>query len=318
MREKGSYVDFVPWFNSRSELSIERVFGFTGWRLKLFSEFNSNVRFEKEFVGSYDPDYSAEYDRCDDLENASPWLIMPPDVQIVCDESNQKSTGIRIFSLKSLPPLHREFGALGEDETKIQKFASRYGFLGTHTYMMRPDADREAWAECLLEWKAEIHLVMLLTELWDCIRLDAPKKKFEAIVEIEFDQMKLKSSGVSENINQFMDAYLLFIELYDVRLAKDPFKAGANKLFCQLLEFQASLHCVFKIQLDPYPSFKVDAFTLIGTIYMHLIDEVLGQSLPVTKCTICNRWFQSSHKGTFYCSNACKMKAYRRRKKNGD
>ena len=57
---------------------------------------------------------------------------------------------------------------------------------------------------------------------------------------------------------------------------------------------------------------------LLGALYVLLAQEVMGRAEPLTRCSGCGRWFVAKHASRMYCSDACKMKAYRQsKKKNG-
>lgn len=124
----------------------------------------------------------------------------------------------------------------------------------------------------------------------------------------------LRKGELTKHFDEYRDAYHISSVLQVTSVGKVELKATAKALFYALLEHQINIYSKVKIQLEPFSTLNYTSSTLIGTIYMHFVDEVLGKSLPVIKCLVCNRWFQSGHKGTMYCSDACEVKAYRKRK----
>ena len=55
---------------------------------------------------------------------------------------------------------------------------------------------------------------------------------------------------------------------------------------------------------------------LLACIYIHAMQELLGRTDPLVRCACCGKWFTSQHSTKIYCSDACKMRAYRKNKKD--
>lgn len=241
------------------------------------------------------------------------WIYLQDDQELEMLGIEISVQGAYFYDLGNLPNLHRLFSNLKGDEQSILKFAREYGFLGSQTFLIATDSENCYWGESLDQWRYEIQTLRFLIELWDILRTDRNAGKLKSLLDFEHDLVYIKDGKI--------DSEYAYNSVQNSHIYHQPSKSGKpdflslSQLFfeCQI-ESLVMDYCSASVKIEPYPRLSFDAETLIGTIYMHFVNEVLGKSLPLVKCQVCEQWFQSRHKGTMYCSDACKVKAYRLRK----
>jgi len=54
---------------------------------------------------------------------------------------------------------------------------------------------------------------------------------------------------------------------------------------------------------------------LLGAIYIHLMDDMLGRTDRLIRCPTCAKYFYAKHAATQFCEPKCRVKAHRRKKK---
>ncbi|MDI9640026.1 hypothetical protein QM565_30420 [Geitlerinema splendidum] len=239
-------------------------------------------------------------------------------------ESVDEFKAISVFSqvdhylLDSKAGLHREFTKCAGSEEKLVKFANSYGFLGSNVTLVTLQDGRQVWAECLGQWLAESYFVKCLIELWEEFSVRRNAARLSEIVFPEHDLVTFDEtiyggresiySGISEEFHYDNTPVILRQEKTEFSAARQLLEGHLNRVLTDIIGTE--------IELLPRPHLKIQAKTLIGQIYMHLIQEMTGVSGKLVKCSQCDSWFRSEHKGTMYCSDACKVRAYRKRKEN--
>ncbi len=273
---------------------------------------SDDPRFEDETVGRIEWDEQKGFD----------WIVTDQQVgRLDFARRAAEFNHVEYYALGSKVSLHREFSKCAGSDQEIFRFAKKYGFLGTDiTLVVLPDGS-EVWGECLAQWHSESFYVRRLLELWELYVSNANSNKLAEYVFVEHDVVTFQTGirGGRENIYSDIDIEFYF-DLMPVTMKQETLMRSATRqLLASSLTLALNSYVGMSVEMFALPQLRVEANTLLGHIYLQLIGEVTGIQGPLTRCVQCDRWFRSEHKGTVYCSDACKMKAYRARKekKNG-
>ena len=218
--------------------------------------------------------------------------------------------------------LHREFAEISYTAEGVLTFASKYGFMGFNTQMLKRESQVikrcEAIGEPLQEWYAEIAGVGLLLSLYD--QYSSPNSadhNLQSLVwisggAVSFEPEAMLHRGMEATGWMYQDI-LLPLRSPEQKLA-DWDHWGARFLLEGLLSYALAQLAAPKFSAVPGGQITLVPNSLLGAIYVHFVQEVLGRADPLTRCAGCGKWFVARHASKMYSSHACKQKAYRRNK----
>jgi hypothetical protein len=224
--------------------------------------------------------------------------------------------GVEYYALGSKLTLHREFAECAGSSSKLLKFANEYGFLGTDITLVEVKDGRELWGECMAQWFGESYYIKVLLELWNLYASGAKDSELEKYVFVSHDVVCFRDEVVGGRERVYTAIFLEhYFDLTPVSLKQETLiRSAARQLLASNLRFLLSTYIDLGVELFSWPQLKIQANNLLGQIFLELIEEIVGIQGPLTKCVQCEKWFKSEHQGTIYCSDACKMRAYRARK----
>ena len=209
--------------------------------------------------------------------------------------------------------LFREFAETPANRESVQRFAARYGLLGTATVPVevqltqRSDVVTVGAGEPLTAWQAEIASMSLVLDLWERAARGGAEElagRFRSGADGVFyvgengltavtalsgkpatDVVTQAKHFVYQTINNKLDG------LVAPRLLEDPATGAAD------------IHIV--------PA------NLIGSVWLQLAHSI-REDRQFKQCRFCKKWFEVSlraaRKSRVYCGPACRMKEYRARK----
>jgi hypothetical protein len=323
MRTKTKYSDSpVPhWWKSKTGIAltpVERVEGFL-IRTVMLEKIEPLIEIE-EIWGDFEfkdenSDYLAFHD--DATEEGYEWIVTK---RSFSDDNNRPSLDglnpIEVYPLSSKIALHKEFIKCGENNDRILAFVRKYGFLGLNTMSVRLENGNRAWGECIGQWISHILYVTMIYELWQLYQSNASGKEILQYVDKDGGTIGFSRSlmeGRKAEYSHFDNYY--YFDSTPVNLRIESLETStARQLLSASLTSAIDDYLSISVSLSGRPVLKLEAVTLLGQIYLSLVEEILGLEGPLMKCAQCDTWFKSEHKGTMYCSDACKMKAYRARR----
>ncbi len=204
--------------------------------------------------------------------------------------------------------LHRKFAKLHEaDDNNIIKFANKYGLLGYEVLLTSVDKGEILIGESISRWKFEISQLNQFLKLWDLI-LDQPDiEKLRSIVSWEDDRITIKMDSSKLLLSDLKLKYK--VELFH-KFEKGNIVEPVKFFICR--EINQKLKGQLSPQVLPFLSNDVYNFpvSLISAIWLMFLWEVSGKS-RITRCKICEKWFDFKDKRMKYCSEACKQQSYR-------
>lgn len=273
-------------------------------------------------------EYPSDTDCCpfeniDDEGEPLPWIVAskwrgPFDVP--GGRNEPRSYGMREYEPLKVPGLHRSFAAIDGSETGVLAFMAEYGFLGVNTWLLETeDLSERYFGESLEEWRTESFRMRTLIGLYDLYR--DPKTSEEALEEwIDVGQ------NAASFRQRFMDRqpgafkYALSDEFYLQRippeLAGEPlYRRAARTILREYVASELYRGTIPVIDVGPGSQLSLVPGDLLGAMYVLFMQELLGRADPLVRCASCGKWFVSRHASKIYCSDACKMKAYRQSKK---
>jgi predicted nucleic acid-binding Zn ribbon protein len=245
---------------------------------------------------------------------ANDWKHPDDPLPLDMDKVNVASRG---FLVDSAPAIHRQFGEVQINQGGILGFCLECGFLGQRTLLVKNRDNGTFWAESYSEWVAELHKMRILLKLLDLMKKRAPAELMRKYVEITV------SYAYISNRNQIEETAISgdLIEGFDLRYIppeedEDGLEFRAVKtVFHGLLRRAIRETCTPDFRLERGAEIQLQPKSLLGAIYLSLLDEVLGDSEPVRRCAVCGEYFELLHDRTQYCSGRCRQKAYRNRNK---
>ena len=207
------------------------------------------------------------------------------------------------------------------------EFAARWGALGSEgtccILLLNEDGSEQyphavAWGESIEIWVHEIASMRSAVAFWDAARHEQ-HKLLEACIKIDGDCVSwssvpiLRSSFISITDTGFRPERLAQIRQHGlVRAAhyivQDLINEGLRARVHEQLRWNADLERL-AIQIVP--------INLIGAMWLQFATAVEGGH-EYGQCEVCKNWFEvtpgSGRPDKRYCSDACRMRAYRKRK----
>jgi hypothetical protein len=248
------------------------------------------------------------------------------------------------------PGLFREFAAMSPGRQRILQFANQYGRLGVPIAepcsISRPDGPVVAsTAEPLYRWAANIFLMREMIELWTAVQMrdEAHIRKrvhwtargalFESgpnpgSVDLPripvHDTSHLWSTSI--NLDRPRAINIRGWIVHKKQHAPDVIDRLQSDLIGAALEF-LKLVVNSKLASTSIGAPKLDRIghellwrhlpsSLLGVLWLQFA-EAIAANRTFRQCHACNKWFevapQSARSDKLYCSNTCRIRAYRTR-----
>jgi hypothetical protein len=217
--------------------------------------------------------------------------------------------------------LHRDFAALDLAERSVRAFADRHGLLGFETWHVMGGKD-DLVAEPLDNWYSEIRTMRLIVGLWDLYR--DPETKREDFAKVVYDDLDYASfSPEAEAEDELPPSAWLYTDVFlphphTGRGHDEQARYSAGMLLSAIVSNALGILTVPMVEVRKGGQINLVPRNLLGAMYVLLAQEIMGRTEPPIRCATCGRWFDAGHALRMYCSDACKMKAYRRSKKTKD
>lgn len=230
----------------------------------------------------------------------------------------------KVFSLRVEWALHRQFAKVPLDELGkgVLSFASKYGFLGRETLVLKQNGSRTGHlGETLEQWREEIIIVRVLLHVYDLLR-EEKRSEFSRWLELG---STARLSAIA--IRSLYDMGPL-PEALEVTAWIDPEGAPLTDriaverralwtLLEQTLNFLISDGVSPAIELERGGQVFLNPRDLLGAIHTHLAMEIMGRTPPPIACKGCGSFFPAEHARREFCSPACRQKHYRNNKRAG-
>lgn len=234
--------------------------------------------------------------------------------------------GLKIFEPHD--GLFRHFAAVVPDKEGILEFANRYGDLYTQSKETFSKTGIEYDSGSLREWQSQIELMQRTVELWDAIDRNNQAKLRKYIKWGKGDIKRLgESTVVYQHSENEEPIYIADTEEYEYRrselnkpamlhvvntineqLAPDPYSGDHLIQIHPILEWNG--------KSDQRPILSTSSSTLIGELWLQFA-RIVTSGYRHKICKECSEYFLDVPKPgppQRYCSNACRTRAFRRRK----
>jgi predicted nucleic acid-binding Zn ribbon protein len=250
-------------------------------------------------------------------------------------EGDGRPTGCYDINVEEYPGLFRDFGDMPRTREGVLEFASRFGFLGVNTLAFR-NPQGSFVGEWVADWVAESHKFHLLLRLWDEIQ----ENKFHATMDrterwaayydggYSFIHYDFRIDETARSGCLSLEFELPYRNYRDTGswLEEDSGEADIRRFDEYMREVSTNTfhnHLIEAIRSTCYPDFELKAgshirlqpSSLLGAMYLQFLNEVIGTPDPINKCPVCGIHFKAENSAKKFCSDACKMKSYRRAKK---
>jgi hypothetical protein len=236
------------------------------------------------------------------------------------------------------PGLFREFAALTlNDEAAVLCFARHYGHLGLPLRLgvvrgLDPCVD-EVYGEALWVWNREIRVLKSLVSIWDHVEASDQEwlddrfrweTRDDALPTVVYSDLPVRLEDALPG-----QAYLstvvtgpgIEVEATQLLSHRDPFFAARVLLMHEVnqrleeLSFSRLL-----IDSGTDSAMHVVPRNLIGALWLQFAMATTDK-WPYRQCGFCNRWFQVApqglSRGSHYCEDRCRAKAWRRQRRSG-
>ncbi len=217
--------------------------------------------------------------------------------------------------------LFRTFADLEPEENQILEFANQHGELDLYTDFrsVRPAGENPTRGSNLADWTERINEMKAVVQLWEAARSHDPKA-FEGLIGIRDGELNVEAS--------FLEIVRRRLEIWELPKPA-PELDGFQKLVWTADELVKRIanRCFSPLGLDP----RLDDGPSPDTLFLELVPTSLigamwlqfaywtqgGRSFP--ECKQCGKRFavalDAKRVVADYCSDTCRFKAYRIRKK---
>lgn len=242
---------------------------------------------------------------------------MPLGTVLVAQNEPEATTLTMIFAIpNAMPGLHREFGGLGRNIDAILQFAGKYGLLGVREVEQKHEFEAGTmtrYAEPLDDWLLEIERMRIAISVSEALL--AGDKIGEVYLRTGLADGTLATlarefDGTYRDVRHLQWVVREGIQTKDVRSQAENLLDG---MVARLLGSAITL----KLPSQRSQPLVLRPHTLLGLITMCLIYEVLGIGVRKQRCSVCGSMFEQVDVRALYCSQACKARAYRERKRGG-
>ena len=213
--------------------------------------------------------------------------------------------------------LHRDFAALSLDERAVTAFADRYGLLGYETWHVVTKGE-DLLAEPIELWFEAIRTMREIVRLWDLYRdPDAKTEDFYKVVYDDADYANMSLEEVDEGVrlSHWIFTNVMLPHPHTGR-GEAQYRYSAGMVLSGVVSAALSALALPMVEVRKGGQINLVPQNLLGALYVLLAQEIMGRTEPPIRCGACGRWFDARHASRRYCSDACKMKAYRQTKKN--
>ncbi|HYI94795.1 MAG TPA: hypothetical protein VEX68_14710 [Bryobacteraceae bacterium] len=238
-----------------------------------------------------------------------------------------------INPLRDDPALFRSFADLSLHSEDIRRFADEHGWLGVPESRLER---RGTVGEGIVHWREWMREMRHLLRIWDAIKQENNlelRKWFDWKTEY---QVVYAPSGVAGNDYKRPISQRLLQVALDGPIVADRNASATHfrylkrfdlidpaKLFIQeelnhwIQHLQLEVRLLWNEELSKLQAAFVPVH-LIGALWVQFLTAVT-EDLSFRKCNQCRRWFsEAARAAKVFCSDACRMKAYRLRKASGD
>ena len=261
---------------------------------------------------------------------------------VVCSEGRYESEFRAFDPMTTYPALFREFANVDYRSAEAAvSFVRQYGFLREDDYQIcgfRWISNKHSWFEPVVETQVAIYDMRRHISLMEAIHRQDP---YELAVEIHGESWFIPEGYGFEHAGHLVRKEELMFSgeptqtsaelgqiLQETGCPLPPLSflsSESNALFALHVgyELEAAVGAFVDVSFPTSPALSFRPRHLLGAMYLQLALEFTGEKAH-RKCEVCERWFEigtgdNANKATrLYCSDGCRMKAYRRRKKAGE
>lgn len=253
--------------------------------------------------------------------------------------------------LKNRPALHREFAALKPSVNSVLAFASRYGLLegrykgvgyleGRKHISCKTD-ELKFWYEEIATFKEAVQLFDLAYGEYGQVSPNALSKRFKhlgsgptttGLEQLSQKVVKLDSMWLRER-RQTADGRQMLTPVSTAGEGENfigAARASLADLVNARLRSRVAPELVYRHNEDgalvSTPLALVTTGGLIGALWFQFA-KAIDEGKFFSQCSVCGNWFEGRaeasglkgvRKGRQYCSDACRQKAYRDRKRDAE
>jgi len=258
------------------------------------------------------------------MDSTSPWFKLP--------EAGSYAT--RYFPLHKAE-LHRKFGGLYDDKSIIE-FANRYGLLGKTVFLIPHGGGGVVVGESLERWRYESRAMGVLLAIWDMVQKEDAGKLGQIIIWLgtndhvllrllsEYDESQKrwvvtqhKGKGyVPGLVTEVLASPQINPELLERWQRGMPIEPAKYYVYHKVNE---RLKGHVAPQILPFLEDRIYLFpdSLLAALWVLFLMELTG-SVRLRQCDLqeCGKWKEVKvTRGSFYCSDTCRQKAYYKRVK---
>lgn len=241
-----------------------------------------------------------------DGENVADPDSMPP--FIVCEDKRKRYYA----PLRSVPTLHRRFCTI-ENGRDMLNFVSRYGLLGFTSkrviYRRKGLPPSFLTVESVSRWQLELDEMKHLIYLWDIIR-QGRDSVIAPLISLEANGVYLKL-GKRRELIAGADSRLYRKWLM---LGEQPREAATYYLF-ERINARIGRHTRPQINPEYAGRIYLQPTRLLDAMWLMFMWEVTGEIKPV-QCPICLEWFDSERSTRKTCSDRCRQRLSRLKRKS--
>lgn len=227
--------------------------------------------------------------------------------------------------------LFRNFAETGMDDKDILAFADTHGLLGFDRESADPDSPPIPGSiESLSRWRSEIGAMRKALSMWDMVQeedsrgLSACLSPIVSWVEADI------SGGTEKNLPEpgaacsdfapddlrWFRTHPEVLEWYRAGDLSVPALMWVQAITNKRLEMRISPRILWEDRRRRRWSLYFTPISLIGAIWLQFAQSVT-QEKDYRRCRQCESWFEIDHytarTNRYFCSNACRSKAYRER-----
>lgn len=202
--------------------------------------------------------------------------------------------------------LFLEFADLDLTESAVEKFVGRFGTLGLYhedepalELGILAGQEVDSIAERVEEWFEEILKIRKIVERYEIVAALAAGDR-EKLGRLGFEVLGLSAAELARRYQEMSSEFA------------DELDAGLDSVRKHIVESVS-----FDVESRRFKIVKTPR-SLLGGMWLQLLVKVIG-SIEHRQCRTCGRWFSitpdTNRSQKIFCSQACKSKDYRDRKK---
>jgi hypothetical protein len=235
----------------------------------------------------------------------------------------------RYKPLEKFPALFRTFADVPATEEGILAFANEYGSLGIgHGIILDvhgPDNELLiGGGEPLKTWVEQVHAMQRAIAVWDAFEA-GDLSKLREVIRVDKQEQHIRAIYLDKRERDVSGAVIFDSEHYDRGLSPfisptDVFRPAlfyVQQIINERLQPHTSTRLLYTPEQDRLRIHVVPT-NLLGCLWLQFARAIDGNK-HYRRCRECGRWFEISldayRTSKEFCSNACRSKAYRGRKK---